>query len=132
MTNHQITIQPTIVRGERGQRYRVTYQGTNLINETWCPELEAARVLMARGIVGRLEVWRYGKSHPDLIIQDIARAAALTVEESEKLGPRLIRWRPRPEDLPLDVVSPSAGIAPAAVLESGDPPLRRKETEPAE
>src|SRR5215467_7490381 len=54
-----IDIEPTIIRGERGQRFRVHFHGAVLIDETSNPEFEASRVLMARGVVGRLEVWRY-------------------------------------------------------------------------
>jgi hypothetical protein len=133
MTPHQITIEPTTVCGERGQRYRVKYQGAILVHETWCPELDAARALLARGIVGRLEIWRSGKCYPDMLIPDIANAAGLSVEENEKWGPRFTRWRPRPDDVPRNAVSLSAPLLPAAVFGPGDPPpLRRKETEPAE
>ena len=50
---HRIQIQPTTIRGERGQYYRVHYDGSVLIDETWNPELEACRALLARGIVGQ-------------------------------------------------------------------------------
>jgi len=83
MTHHQITIEPTTVCGERGQRYRVKYQGAIIVHETWSPELEAARALLARGIVGRLEIWRSGKGYPDMLIADISKAAGLSVEENE-------------------------------------------------
>jgi hypothetical protein len=132
MTHHRIYIEPTTIRGEKGQRYRIHYEGAVLIDETWNPELEACRALLARGIEGRLEVWRFGKSHPDMQVPDIAEAAEWTVEENEKLGPRLVRWRPRPDDLPQDAISRSAPSPPAAVLRSGDPTPPRKETEPAE
>ena len=35
---HRITIEPTTIRGERGQRYQVRYEGGVLIDETWNPE----------------------------------------------------------------------------------------------
>jgi len=89
-------------------------------------------VLLARGIVGRLEVWRFGKSHPDVLVADIAKATEWAVEESDRWGPRFARWRPRLEDAPWNAVSLSAPLLPAAVLGSGDPPpLPGKETEPA-
>jgi hypothetical protein len=130
---HRIHIEPTTIRGERGQYYRVHYDSTAvLIDETWNVELEACRALLSRGIVGRLEVWRFDKDHPDMLIPDIARAVEWTVEENEKRGPRFVRWKPRPEDVPWNAVSLSGGIAPAAVFEPGDNPPLRKETEPAE
>ena len=33
-------------------------EGGVLIEETWNPEFEACRALVARGVKGRLEVWR--------------------------------------------------------------------------
>ena len=126
-----IFIEPITVRGERGQRYRVHYQGAVLIDETWNPELETCRALLARGIVGPLEAWRFGKDQPDMLIPDIAKTAELTVEESEKSGPRFVRWKPRPEHLTQNAVPLSAPFAPAAVFEPGDPQPLRKETEPA-
>jgi hypothetical protein len=130
---HRIHIEPTTVRGERGLYYRVHYEGAVLVDETWNPEPESCRALLARGIVGRLEVWRFREDHPDMIIPDIAKAAEWSIEENEKWGPRFTRWRPRPDDVPRNAVSLSATFLPAAVLESGDPPpLRRKVTEPAE
>ena len=72
---HRIYIEPTTIRGDRGQYYRVNYRGAPLIDETWIPEFEASRVLSARGIAGRLEVWRFGKSDPDMSVPDIAKAA---------------------------------------------------------
>jgi hypothetical protein len=128
---HRIHIEPTTVRGERGLYYRVHYEGAVLVDENWNPELESCRALLARGIVGRLEIWRFGGAYPDMIIADIAKAAEWTVEESEKRGPRFTQWKQRPEDVPRNAVSLSALFPPAAGLGSGDPTLPRKETEPA-
>lgn len=128
---HRIHIEPTTIRGERGQYYRVYYEGAVLIDESWNPELEACRALLAHGIMGRLEVWRFGKSHPDMLVPDITKAAEWTVEESDKRGPHFVRWWPRPEVVPRNAISLSAQFPPAAVL-SGDPPLPRKENQPVE
>src|SRR5215471_9370816 len=78
---HRIYVEPTTIRGERGQHYRVHYEGAVLIEDTWNPEFEACRALLARGVSGRLEVWRVGRDHPDMLVPDIARAAEWTVEE---------------------------------------------------
>jgi hypothetical protein len=129
---HRIYIEPTTIRGERGQYYRVHYKGAVLIDETWNPELGACRALLSRGIVGRLEAWRFGKDYPDVLIPDIAKAAEWTVEENEKRGPRFAWWKPRPEDTARNAVSLSGGIAPATVLELGHHPPLSKKTEPAE
>jgi hypothetical protein len=131
MAASAIHIEPTTIRGERGQYYRVHYEGAPLIEETWNPEFEACRALLARGIVGRLEVWRFGKSHPDMLVPDIAKAAELAVVENESHGPRFVRWKPKPDDVRWNAVSLSALLPPAADAAS-DPVLPRKETEPAE
>jgi hypothetical protein len=128
---HRIQIEPTTIRGERGQHYRVSYEGAVLIDETWNPELAACRELLARGIVGRLEVWRRGKSHPDMLVPDIAKAAEWTVKENETRGPHFGRWQPRPEDLSQNAVSRAPEISPAAVLGSGATTLPKKAIEPA-
>ena len=128
---HRIYIEPTTIRGERGQYYRVHYRGAPLIDETWNPEFDACRALIARGIVGRLEVWSFGKNHPDMLLPDIAKAAKWTVKENETRGPHFVSWQPRPEDLSQNAVPRAPAILPAAILRSGGPPLPRKETEPA-
>src|SRR5262245_36521442 len=133
MAATSIHIEPTSsIRGERGQYYRVHYQGAVLIDETTNPEVEGCRTLLARGVTGCLEVWRPGKAYPDMLVRDIAKAAEWTVEENEEHGPRFVRYRPRPADLSQKAISPSAGIAPAAVLGLGATTLPRKDIEPAE
>jgi hypothetical protein len=129
---HRIDIEPTTVRGDRGQYYRVHYRGAPLIDETWNPEFEACRALLARGIAGRLEAWRFGKSRPDTLVPDITKAAEWTVKENESHGPRFVRWKPLPEDLSQNAVSRAPEILPAAVLGSGATiPLPKKAIEPA-
>jgi hypothetical protein len=46
---------------EHGRRYRVTYAGETLVEGRRNPIFDACRALLARGITGRLEVWRRGK-----------------------------------------------------------------------
>jgi hypothetical protein len=128
---HRIYIEPTTIRGDRGQYFRVHYRGTPLIDETWNPEFEACRALSVRGIAGRLEVWRFGKSHPDILVPNIAKAAEATVKENETRGPHFGRWQPRPEDLSQNAISRAPEILTAVVLVSGDLTLPTKEPEPA-
>ena len=96
---HRIYIEPTSNRGDKGQYCREHFQDAVLIPETWNPEFEACRALLARGVIGRLEVWRFGKDYPDMLVRDIAKAAQWTVKEDEKRGPRFARWSVRPENL---------------------------------
>jgi hypothetical protein len=120
MTN-RIYIEPTSIRAERGQRYRVHFQGAVLIDETWNPEFEACRALLARGVSGRLEVWRPRGSFPGLIL-DIAKAARLNVEESATVGARIVPWVP---------FAMGAGSETRASDEGAAATLATKETEPA-
>src|SRR5262245_48570443 len=114
--NHRVDIEPTSVRGERGQHYRVLYAGEVLIEDTWNPEFEACRPLLAMGVRGNLQTWRRGKQHWDMQL-DIERGARLTVEENEHHWPKIVRWRPRPQDAVLSSAerSPAAELQPAGV-----------------
>jgi hypothetical protein len=49
----RIAIEPTDIRGERGLHYRVHYAGEVLVEDTWSPEYDAARALLALGVTGR-------------------------------------------------------------------------------
>ena len=49
---HRIVIEPTSIRGERGQYYRVYFEDAVLIEDTWNLEFEACRALVAQGITG--------------------------------------------------------------------------------
>ena len=86
---------------------------------------------MEPDITGRLESWRFGKSYPDMLVRDIAKAAKWTVVENENQGPRFVRWEPRPEHLSQNAVSCAPGIPPAAVSGWAGTTLSRRETEPA-
>ena len=116
---HRIIIEPTTIRGERGQYYRVFFEGAVLIEDTWNPEFEACRALVALGITGRLEVWRSDKPYPRLIFPDIEEGARWTVVENDKEGPVIKRWKPFPEHLQPDAVPRGRVLAPAAGIDRG-------------
>jgi hypothetical protein len=116
---HRIVIEPTSIRGERGQYYRVSFGDSVLIEDTWNPEFEACRALVARGITGRLETWRAGKTHPDMIVPDIEEGARWTVVENDKEGPVINRWEPFPDHLQPDAVPHGRVLAPAAGIDRG-------------
>lgn len=79
----------------RGCRYDVRLEsGELLLGKSDEPIYDACRQLAARGVTGRLEVWRAGKRHADVIVRDVVRAAGWTIEETAKVGPRLRRHRP--------------------------------------
>ena len=88
---NKITIAPRSFKGDRGQRYRVYFQGGILIEASRCPEFDACRLLLAQGFVGRLEVWRLNLSYPCMSL-DIESAARLTVLDSPSAGPRFVNW----------------------------------------
>lgn len=103
----RIVIEPTSIRGERGCHYRVLYADEVLIADCWCPEYDAARALVAKGVTGRVEVLRDGKV---VSTMDVERVAESTIVENANVGPRLGTWTP---------FSPYSVAAPAAV--SGRP-----------
>lgn len=81
--------------GGRGCRYDVHFDtGELLLGKSDEPIYDACRQLAARGVTGRLEVWRAGKRHADVIVRDIVRAGGWTIEETAKVGPRFRRHRP--------------------------------------
>jgi len=113
---HRIIIEPTTIRGERGPHYRVHFDGGVLIEETWNPEFEACRKLVARGFTGPAEIWRIGRAFPDMIVHDLEVAARYTVEENASRGPLIVPWRPwvaltQPDaDLSLEGTAPQADL----------------------
>jgi hypothetical protein len=99
----RIVIEPTFIRGERGVHYRVRYADEVLIEDTWSPEYDAARALLALGITGKAEVWRDGKVASTMAVD---LAAETTIVENANVGPRLGTWTP---------FSPYSVAPPAAV-----------------
>ena len=82
MTDTRLVIEPTGVRGERGCHYRVLYAGQVVIWDTWNPEYDAARALVALGVTGTVEVWRDGKVASTM---DIERVREVTIS-GERAG----------------------------------------------
>jgi len=76
--------------GGRGQRHCVTHNGVTLIESTKNPEFDSTRELLALGVIGPVEVWRSGTSFPAMRL-DIEKAAKLTIEESDRVGPSFAR-----------------------------------------
>jgi hypothetical protein len=104
---------------EQGQRYRVTYHGETLVEGRRNPIFDACRALLARGITGRLEVWRRGKTSADMQL-DIERGAGLAICETATESLRVVPWRPwraRPDITSQDAVSRRSVQPPAAANE---------------
>jgi hypothetical protein len=98
---------------EHGQRYRVTYAGETLVEGRRNPIFDACRALLARGVTGRLEVWRPGKQGADMQL-DIELGAMFAIKETAKESLRLVPWHPW-------WLIPDAS-SPNAVLYRGVPP----------
>lgn len=100
----------------RGQTYNVHLDGPGeelIVTNAFDPEYAACRVLVARGVTGRLEVWRPGSAFASLIIRDIAKGASLTIREDARRGPCVVKYRPRFE--PDEVIEEEAAPPQVAV-----------------
>lgn len=87
-----IDIERTHISGT-GQRYRVWHDGNVLIESTKNAFFDSARALSAKGVTGRLQMRRKGRDQIDMTGL-IAVAATFTISETERHGPRLIKWAP--------------------------------------
>lgn len=92
-TRRKITVHPLKV-DRRGRPYSVSFDGETIIPKTYNPSHDACRSLTEQGYRGALEVWGQGETYPRMIINDIERAAKLTVSETERHGPRVVRYKP--------------------------------------
>jgi hypothetical protein len=114
---------------ENGRRYRVTYAGETLVEGRRNPIFDACRALLARGITGRLEVWRWGKTSADMQL-DIERGASLAIKETATESLHIVPWRPRPDATSPDTVLYRCAQPPAAIYASSVG-LPTRESEPA-
>ena len=92
MSTHTILIEP-VTCGVQGQRYRVTYLGRVLLDRVREPLFDACRALAAKGIAGRLEMWRPGRTAPDMAVE-IGQGARVAVAETAGHGPVFRQWQP--------------------------------------
>ena len=76
----RVELEPIGLTAE-GQRYRVTYAGETLVEGVRNPIFDACRALLARGITGRLEVWRPGKPSAPMQL-DIEKGAGAVIVET--------------------------------------------------
>src|SRR5438046_2192148 len=82
----------------RGPRYTSRLgspAGEVIVTNTLTPLYVSARVLLTRGITGRLEMWDAKRSCARMA-GDIAKLAKLRVEESETISPTVRRWKAFP------------------------------------
>lgn len=98
----------------------MTYAGETLVEGRRNPIFDACRALLARGITGRLEVWRQGKTSADMQL-DIERGAGLAICETATESLRVVPWRPwqpRPDTASPNAVSRRSAQPPAAIYAS--------------
>lgn len=122
MKVHRIVITPTLDkdgrprRSSKGPFFDASYGGQVIVMGATEPCLAAARILKARGITGRLEMWdavlAYCRFH-----MDIEKAAGLTIEEGDSL-PRLRKYRAHPGSDAQDGDFASGGTEIAQTRES--------------
>lgn len=82
----------------RGQGYSVSFNGETIITNTRDPAFSACRRLVTFGHRGRMEMWDNKRPYPRLVIHDIEKAARLTVSETERHGPRIVRYDPMSDE----------------------------------
>jgi hypothetical protein len=90
MTTLTARLHPKWVGGRDGYRYSIICRGELIVDRSHDPECDAARVLLARGITGKLTVLD-GKTGKPRIIIDIEKAAKVRVSEESRDG---LRFRP--------------------------------------
>jgi hypothetical protein len=73
--------------------YDVAYQGEAIVSGSRIPEFDACRVLLDRGLTGRI-ILSDAVTGKDRISVDIEKGAQLTVREDAKRGPHFAKWRP--------------------------------------
>ena len=78
----------------KGTPFAVQAVGQLIIERSYAPSFAACRWLVEQGFSGRAEVWSGQEKHPRMTIDSIERAAKLTVSESERHGPRVVRFVP--------------------------------------
>jgi hypothetical protein len=81
-----------------GARYRVEHMGQTLIESARDPEFDTCRALLARGVRGTLAIYSPGSSVPRMRV-DIEVGAKLTSIDNATKGPRIGRYRPRPNSV---------------------------------
>jgi hypothetical protein len=81
-------IHPPAQRGS--DAYSVEYDGEVIVVGSRNAELDAARILLGRGITGKLTF--LGPTGKPRLIVDIAKAAKLSIDDRH--GMRFIRWKP--------------------------------------
>ena len=89
---HKIYIY-TVGTGKRGILYDVEFDGEVICQSSLTPLLDACRVLLSRGLTGKIEMWDYERPYPRMR-STIEGAAQLAVIDRGS-GPVFTKWRPK-------------------------------------
>jgi hypothetical protein len=73
--------------------YDVVFDHRTIVAGSRDPETDMARVLFARGIVGKITLIDAKTGEPRTVV-DIEKAAKITIEDSRKRGLRVARFQP--------------------------------------
>jgi hypothetical protein len=79
--------------------YDVLVGGEVVVSGSRDPEHDLARALLARGFTGSVKVLDGETGRHRSTIPSIERAALYTAAEGRRGGLRLVKWRPRPENI---------------------------------
>ena len=126
MNAHRIIITPSLDkegrhrRSSKGPFFDASYEGQIVVIGSTEPCLDAARILKARGLSGRIEIWDrvlpYCRFHADIV-----KAAGMTVREGDESA-RLVKFKSLPPRHVLDGNFKSGGM----------PVAQKAETRPSE
>ena len=123
MTVHRIVITPTLnregrhKRSSKGPLFDASYEGQVIVVGSTEPCLDAARILKAWGLSGRLEMW-------DTVLPycrfraNLDKAAGLTVREGDE-PPRLVKFESFTPRNALDGGLASGGATVSQTAETG-------------
>lgn len=95
---HRLVLKPVMRDGRHyhggdGPMYSVTYNGAVIVASTRQPLLDGARGLAALGLGGDIELWDEVRPFPRMR-STVEAAAGLTVQENDKVSPRVGKYRP--------------------------------------
>ena len=93
MSVHKIFV-AVVDHTDRGQLFDAWYDGERIVKRSTQPFFDGCRVLDRRGLTGPAEMW--GKQDFARMRGDIQEMAKLTVEERDRGGLRVGRWKPFP------------------------------------
>jgi hypothetical protein len=90
---YDVYIEIVINGGKRGDIYRATHYGDLIVDRSRQVICDSARHFAARGIKGRLAIYRTGSAVP-CAFADIEAASMTALVESPTVGPKFGRYQP--------------------------------------